>query len=217
MIKRTTRKGFTIIEVVITIAIGAAVMALVLNAVAGARRSQRNNARTADVNQVAAAYNQYIATRNSLPEHFGQLSDIVGSGLGHYTPDRINAANSWTSSSPTPNAPAFCSSSTYTTQTSCENGPDGIAHGASGDMGDAETWTPASAVGKFDWNNDYATIPATPVKLSKASDPEAADYILVLNQAKCQSGNIQPISGGIREGAIIYRLEGQNDTVCLEI
>ena len=79
------KSGFTIIEVVITIAIGAAVMALVLNAVAGARRSQRNNARSADVNKVAAGINQYIATRNQLPANWVAIQQIVDpSKFGHY-------------------------------------------------------------------------------------------------------------------------------------
>ena len=89
--KTNTQKGFTIIEVVITIAIGAAVMALVLNAVAGARRSQRNNARAADVNQVAAGVNQYIATRNELPDTWGKISAIVDPDkFGHYEVSSIN-------------------------------------------------------------------------------------------------------------------------------
>ncbi len=59
-------------------------MALVLNAVAGARRSQRNNARPADVNKIAAGVNQYIATRNALPEEWTDIQLIVDPGkFGH--------------------------------------------------------------------------------------------------------------------------------------
>ena len=108
--KQTANKsGFTIIEVVITIAIGAAVMALVLNAVAGARRSQRNNARASDVNQVASAVNQYIATRNALPTEWSQISPIIDAGdkFGHFEPSSINPVTSWGSLPATGNAGDF--------------------------------------------------------------------------------------------------------------
>lgn len=194
-------------------------MALVLNAVAGARRSQRNNARQADVNQVAAAYNQFLATRNRLPEHFGELAAIVDRGFGHYTPDRINNAGSWSATVPASTTPAHCSAtftvggvSSATSQSVCEDGPDGIAGNA-----DDETWIAAGVTGRFDWDIAYASIPATTVKLSDSSTPDSADYMLVINQAECNAGNILPISGGIREAVIVYRLEGQDNTLCLEI
>ena len=93
LIKTNSQKGFTIIEVVITIAIGAAVMALVLNAVAGARRSQRNNARSSDISQLAGGINQYIANNNKLPDNFTDINQLVK--LGHYTSAEINAIGSW--------------------------------------------------------------------------------------------------------------------------
>ena len=88
--KRNSQKGFTIIEVVITIAIGAAVMALVLNAVVGARRSQRNNARTSDISQLVGAINQYIGSQNKPPTN---ISDFTK--LGHYDEAQINSGASW--------------------------------------------------------------------------------------------------------------------------
>ena len=95
--KNTNEKGFTIIEVVITIAIGAAVMALVLNAVAGARRSQRNNARTSDISQLAGAINQYIGSQNKLPTNISDFKAAADdfTKLGHYDEAQINSAASW--------------------------------------------------------------------------------------------------------------------------
>ena len=92
MLKQANKKGFTIIEVVITIAIGAAVMALVLNAVQGARRSQRNNARVADVGSVAAAANQYYGSRNTLPDTTADIDDPLFNQLAYYAPDNNAAA-----------------------------------------------------------------------------------------------------------------------------
>ena len=78
MLRQTTNtKGFTIIEVVITIAIGAAVMALVLNAVSGARRSQRNSARVQDVGAIAAAINNYYGSRSTLPNEIGDIDSVL--------------------------------------------------------------------------------------------------------------------------------------------
>ena len=88
--KTNSQKGFTIIEVVITIAIGAAVMALVLNAVSGARRSQRNNARIADIGAIAAAVNQYYGARNSLPPDVAAFAGGLEDNLAYY-PDGTTA------------------------------------------------------------------------------------------------------------------------------
>ena len=100
--KTNSQKGFTIIEVVITIAIGAAVMALVLNAVAGARRSQRNNARVADVSHLAGVVNQFIANRNALPAIAGDIKLMADNfeRLGHYEEANINAIASWVAVTP---------------------------------------------------------------------------------------------------------------------
>ena len=165
------KSGFTIIEVVITIAIGAAVMALVLNAVAGARRSQRNNARAADVNAIAAGVNQYIATRNALPTSWSQVSTIIDHDkFGHYETSSINELNSWSASHPA-----------------------------------------ASQV--FVYDTDYAVAPAATTKMRNAN----SDNLVVINKAKCNATNKIAAAGGIREMVIIYKLEGQADTICLEV
>ena len=174
--KTNSQKGFTIIEVVITIAIGAAVMALVLNAVAGARRSQRNNARSADVNQVAAAVNQYIATRNALPGTWGNIQTIIENGdkFGHYEPGNINTTKIWDNTEP-------------------------------------------ATTGDFAWDTAYTTAPTGGITGSNNDMADSADYIVVLAKAQCATGNKLPAAGGIREMAIVYKLEGQSDTICLEV
>ena len=181
--KTNSQKGFTIIEVVITIAIGAAVMALVLNAVAGARKSQRNNARAADVNQVAAGVNQYIATRNALPTTFADIAEIIDpSKFGHYdkTPsnsnDSINPANVDKSSGNV--AGRFI---------------DGSATGA-------VLTAPTALVAGTIWADETA----------------AADKVAVYIKTGCASTTAAE-AGGIREMAIIYRLEGQDSVICLEV
>lgn len=81
---RTNKSGFTIIEVVITIAIGAAIMALVLNAVQGARRAQRNTNRQADVSALTGAASQFSTNRNRLPADATALST---SDLAQFLPE----------------------------------------------------------------------------------------------------------------------------------
>ena len=167
--KTNSQKGFTIIEVVITIAIGAAVMALVLNAVAGARRSQRNNARAADVNAIAAGVNQYIATRNELPDTWAKISAIVDpTKFGHYEVSSINPVSAAAS----------------------KKGP------TNGTAGNFVAWTTSA--------------------LALDATALTEDEVVVIRQAGC-SGTSAYADGGIREMAIVYKLEGQTNINCLEI
>lgn len=53
--KLSTKKGFTLIEIVIALAIAALIIVIVLLAVQGAQRSQRNDGRRAAVNKTRAA------------------------------------------------------------------------------------------------------------------------------------------------------------------
>ena len=146
-------------------------MALVLNAVAGARRSQRNNARSADVNAIAAGVNQFIATRNALPLNWTAISGIVDeTKFGHYEVSSINQANS---------------------------------------IDAANTITPQA----FPDYQALATVANGQVNSTEAS---AADRIVVMRETGCD-GTTDIEQGGIREMAILYRLEGQTDISCLEI
>ena len=223
MFSQVQRKsGFTIIEVVITIAIGAAVMALVLNAVAGARRSQRNNARSADVNQVASAINQYIATRNRLPSTWVEISPIVDDGFGHYDATYTPGSGS-------------CSDPAMTTIGTCTGNWD--HDGITTTPQVPRAWTAIASTSKsiapqFSWSaTDPATAgvfptlattgsvtpPTTPTSAIGGSDASAADKVVVWLRGACSDNNLQLEQGGIREVAIFYRLEGQDEPICIEI
>ena len=217
--KHANRSGFTIIEVVITIAIGAAVMALVLNAVAGARRSQRNNARAADVNQIAAGVNQYIATRNALPENFSEISNIIDPDkFGHYDVSSVNNPGGWVANKPAPSTTGVCTPASAggttvatNTQANCLSATFASATPATG------AWTAPSSTGKFDWDSAYGTVPMAGTGINMNPATGKSDYLMVINEAGCASGNKLPEAGGIREVAIIYSLEGQSDLICLEV
>ena len=223
MSKTTNKSGFTIIEVVITIAIGAAVMALVLNAVAGARRSQRNNARSADVNQIAAGINQYIGTRNDLPQNWGDISPIIDSAFGHYDP----GANTTSSTS------YHCAGSGYSLTTAnppqCDDGMGSIvaAVATTNTTTTTESINPIGAWNGIDPTSGgvfptvsttgQVTPPTTPSTVLGGSDASAADKVVVWLRGACSDDNLKLEQGGIREVAIFYRLEGQDSPLCIEV
>ena len=217
MARQTKQSGFTIIEVVITIAIGAAVMALVLNAVAGARRSQRNNARSSDVNQIAAAINQHIAVRNSLPNDWGQISSLV-ENLGHYDPGTGTATVPLT---PVPTTSAACTAAGGTWGPPCTGAVRTVTTTKSINPAKSLDGTNPTTGGVFISTTGGPTTPANAAdgigaKGSTTGALEAADKIVILQKTGCAS-NTQIEGGGIREMAIIYRLEGQDNVICLEV
>lgn len=59
-------EGFTIIEVLIVLAIAGLIMLIVFLAVPALQRNQRNNARTNDASRVAAAVTECLANRNGV-------------------------------------------------------------------------------------------------------------------------------------------------------
>ena len=189
--KNTNEKGFTIIEVVITIAIGAAVMALVLNAVAGARRSQRNNARSSDVNLVVAAVNQYIASRNKLPGQWSDINTIVETDkFGHYSTNPIPASTATTNMGVVGAAGSF-----WTSETSSTTNPTTLTTIATRLSAVLHNSTPVG------WGTDV---------------PSSYDQFHLVQKVGCNADKTDMVSGGIREMAILYRLEGQ-DITCQEV
>lgn len=59
--KLKNSRGFTLIEVVIVLAIGALIILVVLNAISSAQRNQRDSTRRQEASQVAAALEQYAS------------------------------------------------------------------------------------------------------------------------------------------------------------
>ena len=188
--KTNSQKGFTIIEVVITIAIGAAVMALVLNAVSGARRSQRNNARTADVGTIVAAINNYYGSRNDLPDLASDIDESLVGELAYYTDTdatavaAIFAINAYKAAKPSING-------TFLTW-------DGIGTAANA-LGVAADNTPTAGTG------------------TQITEDGGEDIMVIIKQASCSTDFSEVEDGGIREMAIVYRLEGQAEILCREI
>lgn len=93
----TKQKGFTIIEVVLVLAIAALIFLMVFIALPALQRGQRDTARKQDANTVASAINTWRGN------HRGQLPTVDDIGeektltvdyiktLGQYSPDKITS------------------------------------------------------------------------------------------------------------------------------
>lgn len=69
-------EGFTIIEVLIVLAIAGLIMLIVFLAVPALQRNQRNNARTSDASRVAAAVTECLANRNGVVASCDSAAEI---------------------------------------------------------------------------------------------------------------------------------------------
>lgn len=72
---RKNSSGFTIIEVLIVLAIAGLIMVVVFMAVPALQRNQRNNARNSEATQIVAAINECLANRNG---QTGTTGDACG-------------------------------------------------------------------------------------------------------------------------------------------
>lgn len=98
-------KGFTIIEVVLVLAIAALIMLMVFLALPALQRGQRDNARKNDVGIVGSAVTAFKSNKNGNPPSNGKidgasdLSTYVGD-LGQYTKANIVVSASGGSGAP---------------------------------------------------------------------------------------------------------------------
>jgi prepilin-type N-terminal cleavage/methylation domain-containing protein len=86
-------EGFTIIEVLIVLAIAGLIMLIVFLAVPALQRNQRNTARTSDASRWATSVTECLANRNNKPAscsaaaslNVGVLSQLTGFGAASVT------------------------------------------------------------------------------------------------------------------------------------
>lgn len=88
--KRT--EGFTIIEVLIVLAIAGLIMLIVFLAVPALQRNSRNNARNSDATRVAAGVTECLANRNGLTASCGTQAAINAGTLSTLTTVSFGAA-----------------------------------------------------------------------------------------------------------------------------
>lgn len=86
------QSGFTIIEVVLVLAIAALIFLMIFIALPALQRGQRDNARKQDANTVASALNSYRGNkRGSLPNQtqFSSFKDDYVKTLGQYEVSKV--------------------------------------------------------------------------------------------------------------------------------
>lgn len=95
MLQQKKNKGFTIIEVLIVLAIAGLIMLVVFLAVPALQRSSRNNARDADASRIAAAVNECMSNNG------GKIASCdTGSELANYIDISSNQQLIGTTTSP---------------------------------------------------------------------------------------------------------------------
>jgi prepilin-type N-terminal cleavage/methylation domain-containing protein len=79
-LKKSNSKGFTIIEVMIVLAIAGLIMLVVFLAVPTLQRNQRNSGRRADASRLASAANDFVTNSNgAAPSTTGNADTIINS------------------------------------------------------------------------------------------------------------------------------------------
>ena len=74
---KNNKKGFTIIEVVLVLAIAGLIFLMVFIALPALQRSQRNTRRRQDMARILSAFNDYQANNNGkMPEDSGDLANL---------------------------------------------------------------------------------------------------------------------------------------------
>lgn len=81
MFKKENQKGFTIIEVLIVLAIAGLIMLVVFLAVPALQRNARNTARTSDASLFAASINQCITNNNGKIDNCKVVTTGAGTGI----------------------------------------------------------------------------------------------------------------------------------------
>ncbi len=81
MTTKQTQKGFTIIEVVLVLAIAALIFLIVFLAVPALQRSQRDTQRRSDVGRLQAAASNYAGNHQATIPTVAQMTDTSASGF----------------------------------------------------------------------------------------------------------------------------------------
>jgi prepilin-type N-terminal cleavage/methylation domain-containing protein len=91
--QRKRQEGFTIIEVLIVLAIAGLIMVVVFLAVPNLERSQRNNARKTDANNMLENLSEYVGNDNgSFPTtHCLTYATCKAAGVVSYAPQQLTA------------------------------------------------------------------------------------------------------------------------------
>lgn len=110
---RKNQSGFTIIEVMIVLAVAATIMLIVFLAIPALQRSSRNTQRTADATKISGAVNECLSNRNDTVTSCNTTAAISGVTLDTGTLQRLSTvavganANGGTVAFPADNSTAW--------------------------------------------------------------------------------------------------------------
>lgn len=218
----SNKKGFTIIEVVLVLAIAGLIFMMVFIALPALQRSQRDTQRSNDIARVQTALNQYQANnRGAIPKGTGTVYI-----LGHETPDKTTTSDTTTwlyfydnylivNSAGAQDVFADPDGGYYSLWVqACDPGTSKTA-GTNCTKGQRSTVTfdeqSLGAIG----DNDEKAVDKESVATSDAgpSGGEKGHSISILTHATCK-GEVATYSTGARKVAILYKKEG-GGTFCL--
>ena len=77
MTNKNSKKGFTIIEVVLVLAIAGLIFLMVFIALPALQRSQRNTRRRQDMSRILSAFNDYMTNNSKMPDGIDQINDLI--------------------------------------------------------------------------------------------------------------------------------------------
>lgn len=81
MLKKVNQKGFTIIEVLIVLAIAGVIMLVVFLAVPALQRNSRNTQRTSDASLLVTAVNECLTNKNGVTNACSTLTNLQNTSL----------------------------------------------------------------------------------------------------------------------------------------
>ena len=105
MLKKTNQKGFTIIEVLIVLAIAAVILLVVFLAVPALQRNNRNTQRRSDISHLGGMINEQVTNNGgTIPTAITQGSEKFTSGFTFPTAITVATASNITTAIGTPAA-----------------------------------------------------------------------------------------------------------------
>lgn len=191
--KSTDLGGFTIIEVVLVLAIAGLIFLMVFIALPALQRAQRDTQRRDDMARVAEAITQYQTNNNGKLPDTGAALDAVDEETN---PDDLKMDNWCSGASNATSTPSQCFVKNYLNAVDVADNkntfsdPDGTRYGL-----------------VFE-----SAGPGTTVTLNNSADEFNKHMIHVVKHAKCD-GEAAAYSSNARDYAILYKLEGSG-TYC---
>ena len=192
------RKAFTIIEVVLVLAIAGLIFLMVFVALPALQRSQRNTRRRQDIARIATAVNNYQSNNNRLPFPAtgpGKLNGVDKNFVGKYIDSNCTVKTKGSVENHTYYNGSQVKLNGYYECNSADQfiDPDGTAYNlySPGDLAESETTV---------FNKGEGVAP---------SFEENHHYIIALSHAQCSTTENTAIKGsGANNYAILYLLEG---------